>query len=121
MYGRNVNVQLLQWYNNSIPNIKYFLFIKDTEELCFVEESGRARVFNLVTQQFRPADCNFPSNLVNVLSSPDGSCIIVFVKEILESKSDEAESITKNDDIREVNRAYVYFCKNFVHPASKGL
>ncbi len=65
------------------PDIQYFFFIKDTEGLCFVEKGGRARIFNLINQQFRPAVCNLPSNTVNVLSSPDGSCIVAFVKEKL--------------------------------------
>ncbi|CAB4410523.1 unnamed protein product [Rhizophagus irregularis] len=127
LFGRNANIQLLQWYNNSIPNIKYFLFIKDTEELCFVENSGRARIFNLVNLQFRPAVCNFPCNLVNVLSSPNGSCIVAFAKEILKDKPDEVDSIIypdnkeqfDNNNIREINRAYVYFYKNFGNPVSK--
>ncbi|CAB4374198.1 unnamed protein product [Rhizophagus irregularis] len=119
LYARNANIQLLQWYNNIIPNIKYFLFIKDTEELCFVENSGRARIFNLMNLQFRPAVCNFPRNLVNVLSSTDGSCIMAFAKE----KPDEFNSIIStdnieqrdyNNDIKEINRVYVYFSKNFV-------
>jgi hypothetical protein len=120
----------LQWYNNSIPNIKYFLFINDTEELCFVEDSGRARIFNLVNLQFRPAVCNFPCNLVNVLSSPDGSCIVAFAKEILEDTPDKTDSIITtgnkeqhdyNNDIKEINRVYVYFSKNFGGSVSKGL
>jgi hypothetical protein len=120
----------LQWYNNSEPNIEYLLFIKDTEELCFVEKSGQARIFNLVNQQFRPAKCNFPSNLVNVLSSPDGFCIVAFTKEILEDKLDEADSIIStdnneqrdyNNDTKEINRVYVYFSKNFGDSVNKGL
>ncbi|CAB4389102.1 unnamed protein product [Rhizophagus irregularis] len=109
LYGHYANIQLLQWYNNSIPNIKYFLFIKDTEELCFVENDGRARTFNLITLQFRPAACNFPRKLVNVLSSTDGSCIMVFAK----------EQRDYNNDIKEINRVYVYFSKNFGDPVSK--
>ncbi|CAG8588725.1 6761_t:CDS:10 [Rhizophagus irregularis] len=121
LYGRYANIQLLQWYSN-IPSIKYFLFIKDTEELCFVENCGRARIFNLVNSQFRVTDCKFPSNLVNVLSSPDGSCIVTFTKEILDDKPDKADSIIStddkkqrdyNNDIKEINRVYVYFSENF--------
>ncbi|PKC68809.1 hypothetical protein RhiirA1_440393 [Rhizophagus irregularis] len=123
LYGRNANIQLLQWYNNSIPNIKYFLFIKDTEELCFVENNGRARIFNVITRQFRPAVCNFPFNLVNVLSSPDGSCIMAFV----EVRPEEADSIifTGNkehqdyNEIKKINRVYVYFSENFGGSVSK--
>ncbi|CAB4446571.1 unnamed protein product [Rhizophagus irregularis] len=103
LYGRYANIQLLQdqWYSY-IPNIKYFLFIKDTEELCFVENCGRARIFNPVNLQFRVANCTFPSNLVNVLSSPDGSCVVAFTKEIL-----------KDNDIKEINRVHVYFSEKF--------
>jgi hypothetical protein len=134
LYGRNANIQLLQWYNNNIPNIKYFLFIKDTEELCFVEKSGRARIFNLVNQQFRPAICNLPSNTVNVLSSPDGSCIVAFTKEKIavdnpandeeerDGKSDEETELAdkgEDNDIKELCRAYVYFCTNFGDSVSK--
>ncbi|GBC07437.1 hypothetical protein RclHR1_07470002 [Rhizophagus clarus] len=133
LYGRNANIQLLQWYNNNIPNIKYFLFIKDTEELCFVEKSGRARIFNLVNQQFRPAICNLPSNTVNVLSSPDGSCIVAFTKEKMtvdpaddgeiDGQSDEETESTSDkadiNDCKELCRAYVYFCTNFGDSVSK--
>ncbi|PKC68807.1 hypothetical protein RhiirA1_456805 [Rhizophagus irregularis] len=135
LYGRNANIQLLQWYNNNIPNIKYFLFIKDTEELCFVEKSGRARIFNLVNQQFRPAICNLPSNTVNVLSSPDGSCIVAFTKENIavdnltdsdeesgEKSEEETESTSDKadvNDVKELCRAYVYFCSNFGDSVSK--
>ncbi|CAI2161944.1 15836_t:CDS:10 [Funneliformis geosporum] len=55
----------------------------NTEELCFVEKGGRTRIFSLINLQFRPAVCNLPTNTANVLSSPDGSCIVAFVKEKL--------------------------------------
>src|SRR5437762_8511084 len=75
-----------------IPNIQYFLFIKDTEELCFVEKGGQARIFNLINQRFRPAVCTLPSNTANVLSSPEGSCIVAFVKEMVdETFTDDKE------------------------------
>ena len=145
-----------------IPNIQHFLFIKDTEELCFVEKGGRSRIFNLVNQQFRPAICNLPLNTANILSSPDGSCIVAFVKEKLvdnkpfdnvtgskddndEIEDDNDSFITddiensendsvistddegqrndsvKDDNIKEICRAYVYFCANFGGPVSKGM
>src|SRR5437762_14326278 len=112
-----MNIQLLQWYNNSIPSIKYFLFVKNTEELCFVEKSGRARIFNLVNQQFRPAICNLPLNTVIVLSSPDGSCIVAFAKEKItvdnptdddEENYEETDSTDEEQDskVKEICRAY---------------
>ncbi|GBB83177.1 hypothetical protein RclHR1_00010059 [Rhizophagus clarus] len=129
LYARNANIQLLQsWYGNVIPNIKNFLFIKDTDDLCFVENNGRARIFNLVRLHFQPSVCDFPHNLVNVLSSPDGSCVVAFTREMLKNKPDEIDSITFTDneeqqdydnDIREINRVYVYFFKNFGGSPSK--
>ncbi|CAI2161360.1 13694_t:CDS:10 [Funneliformis geosporum] len=144
-YPRHSNIQLLQWYNNTVPNLQYFFFIKNTEELCFVEKSGRARIFNLVTQQFRPAICKLPSNTSNVLSSPDGSCIVAFVKENLKSNTINIDSVesrcttdgesdgdsvvtnheqqqddsVKVGNIKETCRAYVYFCANFGDSVSK--
>ncbi|CAG8491773.1 7035_t:CDS:10 [Funneliformis caledonium] len=81
LYPRNSNIQILGWYNNSVPDIRHFLFIKDTEELCFVEKSGRARIYNLVNGQFRAGVSQFPSESTAILSTPDGACIVAFVKE----------------------------------------
>jgi len=108
--------------------------------LCFVEKGGRARIFNLINQQFRPADCDLPSNTANVLSSPDGSCIVAFMKEKIEADkpaindkresdneegSDEETDSTDNNviednNVKEICRAYVYFCTNFGGSVSKG-
>jgi hypothetical protein len=52
---------------------------------------------------------------------------MAFAKEILEDKSEEADSIISadnkyyNNDIKEINRAYVYSSKNFGSSVSKGL
>ncbi|GBC20091.1 uncharacterized protein OCT59_006577 [Rhizophagus irregularis] len=135
LYPRNSNIQLLQWYSGTVPDIQYFLFIKDTEDLCFVEKSGRARIFNLINQQFRPAVCNLPPSTANVLSSPDGSCIVAFVKEKIkvenstndENENDEEDNLTDDEqnstnrksDLKEICRAYVYFCTNFGGSVSK--
>ncbi|PKY22475.1 hypothetical protein RhiirB3_503321, partial [Rhizophagus irregularis] len=135
LYSRNSNIQLLQWYSGTVPDIQYFLFIKDTEDLCFVEKSGRARIFNLINQQFRPAVCNLPPSTANVLSSPDGSCIVAFVKEKIkvenstndENENDEEDNLTDDEqnstnrksDLKEICRAYVYFCTNFGGSVSK--
>ncbi|POG65607.1 hypothetical protein GLOIN_2v1665293 [Rhizophagus irregularis DAOM 181602=DAOM 197198] len=135
LYSRNSNIQLLQWYSGAVPDIQYFLFIQDTEDLCFVEKGGRARIFNLVNQQFRPAVCNLPPNTANVLSSPDGSCIVAFVKEKIKVKNstndenetdeednltdDEQDSTNRGSDLKEICRAYVYFCTNFGSSVSK--
>jgi len=156
LYARNPNIQLLLWYNGMVPSIQYFLFINGTDDLCFVEEGGRARIFNLINLQFRPAVCNLPSNTANVLSTPDGSCIVAFVKEKIETnkltqddkendeeKENDDESDDENDDesdnesdketdsivsidddrdnnTKEICRAYIYFCTNFGGSVSKG-
>ncbi|RGB38369.1 hypothetical protein C1646_812662 [Rhizophagus diaphanus] len=101
LYARDPEIPLLQRYSGTTPNIQHFLFIKDTEEICFVEKGGQARIFNLVNKKFRPTVCNLPPNTSNVLSSPDGSCIVAFAKK------------TTIDDEQEICRAYVYFCTNF--------
>ncbi|GBC07438.1 hypothetical protein RclHR1_07470003 [Rhizophagus clarus] len=136
LYARNSNIQLLQWYSGTVPDIQYFFFIQDTEDLCFVEKGGRARIFNLINQQFRPAICNLPPNTANVLSSPDGSCIVAFVKEKIkvenstnddendndeddDSTDDEQDSINRESDVKEICRAYIYFCTNFGGPVGK--
>ncbi|CAG8483333.1 6229_t:CDS:10, partial [Racocetra fulgida] len=85
LFPRNSNVPILQWYNFSAPNMQHFFFIKDTEELCFVEVGGRARIYNLVNGQFRPGIGQIPANATNVVSTPDGACIVAFVKETLQS------------------------------------
>ncbi|CAG8727313.1 5341_t:CDS:10, partial [Gigaspora margarita] len=85
LFPRNSNVPILQWYNFKAPDMQHFFFIKDTEELCFVEVGGRARIYNLVNGQFRPGTGQIPANATNVMSTPDGACIVAFVKETLQS------------------------------------
>ncbi|CAJ0762989.1 13890_t:CDS:10 [Entrophospora sp. SA101] len=108
LYSRNPNIQILQYYNNSAPDIKHFFFIKTTEELCFVETNGKTKIYNLVTGQFHPATLQFPPDSINMSSTPDGSCIVVFVKE---------KSTASNND--ENGTAYVYFCSNMGNTANK--
>ncbi|RGB38368.1 hypothetical protein C1646_755794 [Rhizophagus diaphanus] len=107
LYSRNSNIQLLQWYSGAVPDIQYFLFIQDTEDLCFVEKSGRAH----------------------------GSCIVAFVKEKIKVENstndanendeednltdDEQNSTNRESDFKEICRAYVYFCTNFGGSANK--
>ncbi|CAG8438296.1 8032_t:CDS:10 [Funneliformis caledonium] len=108
---RNSNIQLLQWYNNMVPILHHFFFIKDTEELCFVEKGGRTRIFNLINLQFRPAVCNLPTNTANVLSSPDGSCIVAFVKENL-VEVNPIDKTTRSEDDNENEHITDYMEKN---------
>ncbi|CAB4480250.1 unnamed protein product [Rhizophagus irregularis] len=133
------------WYNNSVPDIKHFLFIKNTEELCFVEKSGYARIYNLVNGQFRAGVSQFPPESSAILSTPDGACIVTFVKEPVnenknhiidlfiepESKNFENEdqnpclenieiSDNKSPQLQiEIVKAHIYFCTEFGKPANK--
>ncbi|CAG8614863.1 4874_t:CDS:10, partial [Gigaspora rosea] len=105
LFPRNSNVPILQWYNFKAPDMQHFFFIKDTEELCFVEVGGRARIYNLVNGQFRPGTGQIPANATNVMSTPDGACIVAFVK----------ETIPK---VEEKYFAYIYFCTSFGKPGA---
>ncbi len=90
------------------------MFIKDAEELCFVEESGRAKIYNLISGQFRAGVSQLPPNSSKVLSTPDGACIVAFVKE--RQQSSESSQI----EPKEIVKAYIYFCSEFGKQASKG-
>ncbi|CAG8439892.1 6327_t:CDS:1 [Acaulospora colombiana] len=131
---------MAQWYNGSIPDIKHFFFIKSTEDLCFVEKSGRTRVYMFSSNQFRPESLQLPSNFSKVLSTPDGSCIVAFVREIaaeegekndnIESDTEKINDITEfvdpvshgsvSEDNKEGYQAHIFFYAKFGRAASKG-
>ncbi|CAG8468562.1 16129_t:CDS:2 [Funneliformis caledonium] len=106
------NVIEEKYQNNGTLRMN-ILNITGTEELCFIEQDCRARIYNLITKQFRPAVCSFPSNTVNVLSSSDGSCTVAFVKEKLEYNNPNSENNSVDANNKEISRAYVYFCTKF--------
>jgi hypothetical protein len=82
-----------------------------------VEKSGRARIYNLVNGQFRASVSRFPSESTTILSTPDGACIVAFVKE---QQSDNIISKKSFKTPKEIVKAYVYFCAEFGNPANKG-
>ncbi|CAG8689548.1 13591_t:CDS:10, partial [Racocetra persica] len=88
-YIRAGGVQICAWYGNNIPDIKFLFFIKDKEEICFVQTNGQARIFNLVTNQFLPGTAHFPINARDIVCTPDGSCIVALVEENISNTSDE--------------------------------
>ncbi|CAG8792720.1 24961_t:CDS:10, partial [Gigaspora margarita] len=148
-YKRAGGVQICVWYGNIIPDIKFLFFIKDKEEICFVQTDGQARIFNLITNQFLPATAHFPVNASEIVCTPDGSCIVAFVEENVSGENPTDENIlhmsneldnesdisisdtASNSDTEDstngpngtldlaVKRAYVYFCSGFGRPASK--
>jgi hypothetical protein len=68
----------LQYFNGIVPTITHFLFIKNTEDICFVENTGRARIYSLIDDDFRPGIADFPLSATKILSTPDGTCIVAF-------------------------------------------
>ncbi|CAG8532657.1 10245_t:CDS:2, partial [Racocetra fulgida] len=94
------NIQIKQWYLE-IPKIAHLFFIKNTEDVCFVEENGEARIYSLINDNFRAGSAKLPANCTRVMSTPDGTCFVAFVKEKLaidvsEVKNKVIEIIPKN-------------------------
>ncbi|KAF9231332.1 hypothetical protein BU15DRAFT_68422 [Melanogaster broomeanus] len=69
-------INLTAWYNEG-SFIRHACFISGTEELLLVDSQAQARVFSLVTLQFRPATLNLERVPFSVSSTPDGSCLLV--------------------------------------------
>ncbi|KAH7907394.1 hypothetical protein BJ138DRAFT_1014577, partial [Hygrophoropsis aurantiaca] len=69
-------INLVPWYNDE-TTICQACFISGSEELLLVDSSAQARIFSLVTMQFRPASLNLHQIPTSIYSSPDGSCLLV--------------------------------------------
>ncbi|CAG8535732.1 14854_t:CDS:2 [Acaulospora morrowiae] len=122
---------LVQWYNYMVPEIQHFFFIKDTEDICFIEKNGRSRIYIIVSNQFRPGSLQLPSNFFKVLSTPDGACIIAFTKDTVYEQDEERNDLNDADssieesdlfigpndhnpeDQTEMVRMHVFFCAKF--------
>ncbi|KAF9218569.1 hypothetical protein BS17DRAFT_720337 [Gyrodon lividus] len=70
------SINLTAWYNEG-SSICHACFISSTEELLLVDSQAQARVFSLITLQFRPATLNLEQVPFSVNSTPDGSCLLV--------------------------------------------
>ncbi|CAG8464426.1 13684_t:CDS:10 [Dentiscutata erythropus] len=81
--------------DNYAPDILKVIFIQCTENFCFIEKNGKAKLFSGKTKQFLLRKLEFPSKTLNALSSPDGTCIVAFTYE------------------RQKSKAYIYFGPNF--------
>ncbi|KAH9912631.1 uncharacterized protein BXZ73DRAFT_56103, partial [Epithele typhae] len=66
---------LSPWYDISV-SITHMEFVSNSEELLFVDTFARARIFSLLTQQFRPAMLQLPNAPSAVQATPDGSCFL---------------------------------------------
>ncbi|KAF9531678.1 hypothetical protein CPB83DRAFT_848544 [Crepidotus variabilis] len=69
------SVDLSRWYDVETA-VLYMCFVTGTEELLLVDNQSKARIFSLVTQQFRPASLHFEQIPSAVYPSPDGACFI---------------------------------------------
>ena len=51
---RGAPINISRWFDNgAIPEMQYIVFLSGTEELLLVDKTGLARIFSLVTEQFR--------------------------------------------------------------------
>ncbi|KAG9091466.1 hypothetical protein FS749_016528, partial [Ceratobasidium sp. UAMH 11750] len=66
------------WYEAG-ARIEKACFVSGTEEVCLIESSGRARIFSLITQQFRPAALQINAPVIDAISAPDGSCLFATI------------------------------------------
>ncbi|KAF5388164.1 hypothetical protein D9615_000204 [Tricholomella constricta] len=73
-WGNSLN--LAPWYNADI-SICRSCFVSCTEEILLIDTSGQARIFSLVTQQFRPASLSLPHIPTAAFASPDGACLLL--------------------------------------------
>ncbi|KAF8840166.1 hypothetical protein BDN67DRAFT_968994, partial [Paxillus ammoniavirescens] len=76
MQARGTAIALSRWYQEGV-HPRHACFICGSEELLLIDTQAHARVFSLVTLQFRPAVLDLKQIPVSVYSSPDASCLIV--------------------------------------------
>ncbi|KAI0698512.1 hypothetical protein C8T65DRAFT_697822 [Cerioporus squamosus] len=88
LQGRGSHVNLSTWYDSPVT-IKHMEFVSGMEELLFVDDLSRARIFSLVSQQFRPARLQLSRDVLAVYPSPEGSCFFV-----TERSTDDGETFT---------------------------
>ncbi|KAG9310081.1 hypothetical protein JVU11DRAFT_9689 [Chiua virens] len=72
--GSSINLHI--WYNEVVA-IRHTCFVSGSEELVLVDSQAQARVFSLVTLQFRPATLQLEQIPHSVSSTPDGACLLV--------------------------------------------
>ncbi|KIM57715.1 hypothetical protein SCLCIDRAFT_1219233 [Scleroderma citrinum Foug A] len=69
-------IPLSQWYPEG-TSICRACSVTGTEDILFVDSQAVARIFSLVTLQFRPATLFLDQNPSDVHSTTDGSCLLV--------------------------------------------
>lgn len=117
---RDANIKIVEWYATP-PDVTQILFIIGTEDLCFVESSGRVRVFSLIRGAFLPSYGEFPPNC-EVRCSPDGACLIAFTGQdghrnylkdtAMDLTSARPSAVHKEENVEGHCDAHVYFLSN---------
>lgn len=115
MFPRKAEIKILEWYDNTPPDVTQILFITGKEEVCFVESGGRVRIFDLIRNSFLPSIGEFPPHC-EVRCSPDSACLIAFVKQ--NDQKDAVMELKHATSLTEENVggdwiAHVYFLSNF--------
>jgi hypothetical protein len=97
LQAQGSSINLAPWYNKAETSILHAGFVYGNEEIVLVDTTAQARIFSFVTLQFRcafprsriispltiplpfgrPASLQLASLPSSILSSPDGSCLIV--------------------------------------------
>ncbi|KAK0239015.1 hypothetical protein EDD85DRAFT_527825 [Armillaria nabsnona] len=77
LQGWGSAVNLAPWYASQSVSICHACFVCGSEEILLIDHGHQARVFSLITQQFRPATLSLDSLPRAVYSSPDGACLLL--------------------------------------------
>ncbi|KAJ7289087.1 hypothetical protein C8J57DRAFT_1459186 [Mycena rebaudengoi] len=83
MFDENSSLQawggvldLSPWYTPG-THVCQSCFVSGCEEILFIDTSEQARIFSLITQQFRPASLSLDRTPSSIYSSPDGACLVL--------------------------------------------
>ncbi|KAJ7763628.1 hypothetical protein DFH07DRAFT_1059276 [Mycena maculata] len=74
------SLDLKPWYAAG-TFVSQSCFVSGSEEILFLDTSGQARIFSLITQQFRPASLALEKQPDGLYSSPDGACLLLSFRE----------------------------------------
>ncbi|KAJ7698920.1 hypothetical protein B0H17DRAFT_1049693 [Mycena rosella] len=76
LQGWGSSLDLKPWYPAG-TFVSQSCFVCGCEEILFIDTSGQARIFSLVTQQFRPASLALEQLPNDLHSSPEGACLVL--------------------------------------------
>ncbi|KAJ3100214.1 hypothetical protein HDU96_010418, partial [Phlyctochytrium bullatum] len=134
LYTKYAKIEIARWYNDQIPDIADMIFIPGSEEICFVERSGRVRIYSLVTTDFKPVTLTLLPNFLRLMPTQDGSCLLAFYPVGTAALKDAADSAKDSDDVHHGIDAsaepsplpfekkvevHIYFCSRLSNRASK--